>query len=115
MHEWSLCERIVEQVEDIVRQEKAAAVKTLTLSVGAMSGVERPCLEFAWEAMKKGTLVEKSVLEIEEVPVKILCNECHKSSMPELPFLHCLHCESLDIEIIEGRDLLLKHLEVYDV
>lgn len=114
MHEWSVCGHIMTQVTDIVHSEKVA-VKSLTVSIGVMSGVDKACLEFAWDAMKQGTWAEKATLVIEEVPLEVLCRECQKKSMPLLPFLHCLHCHSTNVEIIAGRDLLLQSLEVCDV
>ncbi len=112
MHELSLAMALVEQIEEVVRQEKATRVLELQVVIGAYSGVELEPFEFCFPLAAEGSVAEGAKLRIEKVPVRIRCGECGKESVPELPSVACTLCGSWGVEIIAGKEFLLRSLEV---
>jgi hydrogenase nickel incorporation protein HypA/HybF len=76
MHEMSLCEGILQIVEDTARANGAARVTMVRLEVGRFSGAEIGALRFCFDAVTRGTLAEGAALEIDEAPGTALCFDC---------------------------------------
>lgn len=112
MHELSIAQSVVDQVTDAARKEKAVRVVTITLAIGALSGVERESLEFAFPLAAEGTLAADAHLVIEEVPARLTCRACHAETDFEVPMVACSKCGSGDIEVSGGRDLIIKSVEL---
>lgn len=112
MHELSLATSLVEQALAAMEQHKVRKIASLTVSVGAISGVDRGALEFCFPIVCEGTALEGADLDIEEVPVRVKCDSCGAESEVEIPVLLCRTCESENVRIISGRDFMLKSMEV---
>jgi len=112
MHELSIAQSLIE----IIEQESApfgnAKVLSVTLRIGRLSGVVPDALRFAFEIITKGGVAEGATLFIEEVPVVIRCHQCSELFTAEHPFMVCPRCEGLDVEMISGRELEVKDLEI---
>ena len=112
MHELSLACQMVEEVEAIAEREGATEILSLTLAVGALSGVDREALEFAYPAAIEGTKLEKTKLHIVEVPAVIRCDDCGAETEPDLLNIICGACHSVNVEIIDGKDLIINAIEL---
>ncbi len=112
MHELSLATSLVEQALAAMEQHKTGKILSLTVSVGALSGVDRGALEFCFPMACDGTPLEGAGLEIDEIPVKVRCENCGAESDVEIPVLICKNCESRNVSIISGRDFMLVSMEV---
>jgi len=115
MHEMSIVETLIEQVEGEVRQSgHAGQVQQLELVVGRLSGVNVESLRFAFDALAPGTIIEGATLQIDEPPAVCRCLACGKESEIEQMELVCPQCSSLQIVVEGGRDLLLQSIELED-
>jgi len=112
MHELSLAQGLVEQVQRAAAAEGAVRVLGLTLVMGAYSGVDREAFEFAFPLAAEGTCLEGAELRIEEIPVTVYCLSCQKESNPEIPYLICSHCGSTDLKLTGGREFLIQSVEL---
>ena len=112
MHEMSIAQAIVEQAEAVMRQEGAMRVTAVSVSVGRLSGVDRGALEFAFPFVARNTPAEGATLAIEEIPAELTCRVCKATTNPDLPFLVCERCGSADVELLCGRELQLKTVEL---
>ncbi len=112
MHELSLAEALVDQVNEILEKEGANRVFEVTVTIGTLSGVERDAFEFAFPMAAEGTDLAKAKLVIEEVPARIKCLKCGAETEVEIPFLECPDCKNSEVEIISGKDFYLKNLEI---
>lgn len=79
--------------------------------VGALSGVVPEALAFAFEVMSRGGIAEGAVLEVEEVPSRIRCDDC--GVFEDTPFLVCPRCGKL-AELLSGRELEIVSMEIED-
>ncbi|PIE02590.1 MAG: hydrogenase maturation nickel metallochaperone HypA [Acidobacteria bacterium] len=112
MHELTLAMNMVEQLDDIMRREKASRLLKVTLEIGALSGVEREPMAFCFPMAARGTRLEGARLEIEEVPVTVQCESCGQESQPEFPAVYCAACGHTGVDILAGRDFKIKTIEV---
>ena len=112
MHELSLAQAMVEEVEKVLIKEGATKVISLTITIGALSGVEKEALDFAFPVVAEGTPLEDAVLLFDEVPAKVKCRDCHQLSGSDRYFLQCEHCESINVEIVSGREFMIKSMEI---
>ena len=112
MHEMSIVAGLFEVLEEKAKEAGAARVTSVKLRVGEMSGVVPELLSSAFEAYKKGTLADGASLAIEIVPVRPRCRSCGGTTWREEGGFVCAVCGSRDLEVVEGRELVLERLQV---
>ena len=112
MHEMSLAQALVDQVTELAEQDGCQKVLSVDVSIGALSGVMRESLEFCFPVVAQGTQLEGTKLNVTEVPLKAECRDCHSITNPEPYEVTCVHCGSLNLMVLEGKDFKLVSLEV---
>ena len=112
MHEMSLCEGILQVLEDQAGAQQYRKVKTVWLEVGALAGVEIPALEFSFEVVCRGSLAEGSRLEILSLPATAWCMQCGDSVRIEARYDACPRCGGHQLQVTAGDELRIKELEV---
>ena len=112
MHEVSIIQNALEMAEAQARSRGATRIHSLTLRIGALSGVVPDALEFAFEAVSTGTMAEGASLRIERVPAAAFCKQCGREFQPDEYLSQCPLCLSFSGEIRRGRELNLASLEV---
>jgi len=112
MHELSLAQTLVEQVERIRARENGAAVISVTVNIGALSGVDRSAFEFAFPLVAEGTALAGAALVIEMTPAASTCEHCGEISPLSLDDIRCAKCGSRDVRITAGRDFLIQSVEL---
>ncbi len=112
MHELSLAEALVRQVDEIMAEEEADTVLRVYLIIGELSGVERDAFEFVFPMAVEDTCLENAELMIEEQPARVVCQDCKNESTPTLPMVNCGHCGSTNVRLISGRDFRIESLEI---
>ena len=112
MHELSLAMDLVEQLNEVVIREKATKVVEINIVIGAMSGVERVPFEFAFPQAAQNTPLEGAVLHIEEVPLVLSCSDCNKETETDELLMICPVCNSVSVDIVQGKEFLIKSMEV---
>ena len=111
MHELSVCQALLTQVEQLAREQGARQVVKVSLGIGPLSGVEPALLSQAYPIAAAGTVAENSELVIEERPVRVHCSQCGKDSDATANRLLCAHCGDWRTELLSGDDLLLMQVE----
>lgn len=111
MHELSIAQALIEQVQAIAEKEHGE-VFSITVSIGSLSGVESESLEQAFLIAVEDTPLQNAKLVTEKVPAKVTCHSCKSESTPEFPFFACQSCGSTDFEIVAGHDMILKSVEL---
>lgn len=112
MHELSVCNALIEQVEDIARQHNAVRVDKIILRIGPLSGIEPPLLAHAYPVASAGTLAEDAELVIESMPVKVRCAQCGTETEVEPNRLLCGTCGDFRTNVVSGDEMLLASLEL---
>ncbi len=112
MHEMSLCEGIVQILEEQATQQNFSRVRTVWLEVGAFSGVEKEAMLFSFDVVCRGTLAEGAKLEIIELPARAWCMQCAETVEIEERYDPCPKCGGYQLQVVEGEELRIRELEV---
>ena len=112
MHEMSICQALMDQVERIASEQGASRVDKIVLSIGPLSGVEPELLSRAYEVSRAGTVAESAELEIETGPIVVECRSCGASGEAGVSRLVCPSCGDWQVNLTQGDELLLLRLEV---
>lgn len=112
MHELSICQALLDQVEGIAREHGASRVERILLLVGPLSGVEPALLQHAYPLAAAGTIAEDATLVIEPAPVRVRCNDCGAESDATPNRLLCGVCGGWRTRLISGDEMLLANLEL---
>jgi len=112
MHELSLADTMIREIEQILDREKAEKVYSVTVLMGRLSGVEKEPFEFAFPIVSEGTRVEGSKLIIEIVSAAVKCDECQAETELDVPYAKCGSCNSRKVKFIRGREFIIKSLEI---
>jgi hydrogenase nickel incorporation protein HypA/HybF len=112
MHELSICQALLDQVERIAVEHGASAVERILLRVGPLSGVEGALLRHAYPLAAAGTIAESADLVIEAAPVRVACGDCGAETDATPNRLLCGDCGSYKTRLVSGDELLLANLEL---
>jgi hydrogenase nickel incorporation protein HypA/HybF len=107
VHELSLCDDLLSQVIVIAVKNNALSVESITVQIGALSGVEPALLETAFSLIKVGTVAEHADLIMQASPVIVLCSQCGVQSEVIVNRLLCNACQSHETTLISGAELIL--------
>ncbi len=107
MHELSLCDDLLGQVVAIAAQSNAQSVESITVQIGALSGVEPMLLDSAFTMIKAGTMAEQAELILQTSPVIVLCQICGAQSEVAANRLLCNACQSHETTLLSGDELIL--------
>jgi hydrogenase nickel incorporation protein HypA/HybF len=107
VHELSLCDNLLSQVVTIAKQNNARSVESITVQIGALSGVEPILLDSAFSMIKVGTVAEQAQLILQTLPVIVLCQKCGTQSEVSANRLLCNACRSHETTLLSGDELLL--------
>ena len=114
MHELSIALRVVETLTEELAAERGDVV-AVRLRVGALSCVVPDALRLAWEAACQDTRLQGSVLEIEEVAVRLWCDACGREQAIRGAFrMQCPACGKAASRVIAGRELEILSVEISD-
>ena len=112
MHEMSLCESIVQILEENAKSQGFAKVKTVWLEIGGLSGVEPEAMRVSFDAVTRGTLADRARLEIIEVPGQAWCLQCARNVAVKQRFDACPDCGGYLLQVTGGEERRNKELEV---
>lgn len=112
MHELSVCQQIMTQVNEIAFQNQASVVDSITLQIGPLSGVEAHLLKQAFPFAAAQSVAENAELIIEQLPVVIRCQKCGAESQATVNKLICGQCGDYHTELLSGDEMLLASVEL---
>lgn len=113
MHEISLVTALMEQVEDLAKQQDFTMIKHIKLAVGEISGVNSEALLFCFPEVVKGSILSSAELIVDSIPAIIYCSICRSDSTPTDRWaLICENCGSMDIRVKSGKEFKIIELVV---
>lgn len=115
MHELSIALSIVD-VAGAEAEQRGVRATAVHLKLGAMSGVVKDALLFAWPEACRDSVLEGAELLIRDVPVIVWCPKCQADRPARSPYEICCEiCGTPAPGIVSGRELEIVALEVVDV
>ena len=112
MHELSVCQALIAQVEQIAAQHAAQVVKSVHLRLGPLSGVEPQLLQDAYPMACAGSVAAGSVLLIDLAPLKVKCQTCGAETQASPNRLLCGQCGDYHTQVVSGDEMLLMSVEL---
>lgn len=112
MHELSVCQALLGQVESIAREHQAQGVEKIVLRIGPLAGVEPRLLQEAFSIARAGSVADASELLIETLPIRVRCESCGAESEATANRLLCGDCGDWHTQLISGDELLLASVEM---
>jgi hydrogenase nickel incorporation protein HypA/HybF len=109
MHELSLTQSIVSAIATKLGDARVSCVR---LEIGKLSGVVVDSIRFCFDLVTEGTTLEGARLEIIEPSGSCMCRDCSTEFTVDDPIVLCPGCGSANVEVLAGRDLLIKSVEV---
>ncbi|MBR9690722.1 hydrogenase maturation nickel metallochaperone HypA [Candidatus Woesearchaeota archaeon] len=111
MHEHSITNEVVHQIVHAC-EDKDITPKKIKVKLGVLTTYKKDSVLLYFEGHKKEIDILKDCeLDIEEVPGKIVCNECKKESKVEpSPLILCPFCDSADIKVIQGDKVVIAEI-----
>ena len=112
MHELAVAESILDIAQTEARRRSAVSIRRIKLQLGEFTTIVREALEFAFEAMRQGTIASEAVLDIEIIPTVVDCVICCAITIPEKTLsLICSQC-GFPLRIISGEELRIEYIEI---
>lgn len=115
MHEMGIAMQIVEIAgASIPADIKGVRVERVNLKVGKLSAVVPESLRFCFEIVSRETCFSGAELNIEEVPVVVVCRDCDEQRTLNEPVFICQNCNGGSVDIVSGRELDIDSIEIAD-
>jgi hydrogenase nickel insertion protein HypA len=112
MHEYSVVQALLEQIESVAEENNASKVIKIVVKIGVMSGIETHLLEIAFNTFKEKTICDEALFVINIQPLTIKCQECMEVSELEKIHYCCQKCKSTNVQVVDGEDMFLMSLEM---
>ncbi len=112
MHELSLCQSLIEIIEDNARTNDISKVRSVTLEIGLLGHVEPESMLFCFDALSRGTIAEGARLVIERMPGAGWCPDCEKTVALAERHGACPGCGSYRVRMTSGDELRVRDMEV---
>ena len=112
MHEASLMESLLHQLNDLAIQHGGSHVTEVRVEVGPLAGVAPVLLMEAFQRQRGSSLSAEAELIIDSVGLTCRCRACQlKYVTEELRFV-CPTCNSVDVDVIEGDAVMLHSVTI---
>ena len=112
MHELSVCQALVGQLEGVSAANGGGRVERVKLRIGPLSGIEAALLRQAFPLASAGTIAEGAALDIEPSPVVVQCHDCGARSDAAPNRMLCAECNGFRVRMVSGDELLLASVEL---
>jgi hydrogenase nickel incorporation protein HypA/HybF len=110
MHEYSIVQSLLDRVEGEAKKNGATSVASLTVRIGAISGVDSRLLKIAFDTFREKTICAGAEFLVEDVPAVWKCPTCNEPPKPGGP-LRCFTCNQ-PAKLVSGDEIVLAHLEL---
>ena len=114
MHELAICQALLRQIMEVAENRASERVGRIKLRIGPLSGVETGLLKSAFPLVAAGTPCEGTIIEIEDIPVRVRCQICGSTSQARSNRLLCTDCGTWRVTLISGDEMLLAAVELLD-
>ncbi|MDO5823840.1 hydrogenase maturation nickel metallochaperone HypA [Methanobrevibacter sp.] len=119
MHELSMAQGIINAVLDTANENNATEVNEVTVEVGRLAMINPEQLQFILGVLIENTIIEDAEINFEEIPAEIKCLDCEFDGEAVLddsdhyaPLVKCPNCDSLSVDIINGKDIVVKNIVI---
>lgn len=110
MHEIGVAENLCSIILETARKAQLSKVTRVSISFGQLVQIVPDIFRFAFSETVRNSVAEDAEVDIEIIPVKMICKECGCDFQPVESF-SCQNCRSTDLDLINGKELFIKSIE----
>ncbi len=121
MHELSIAEAILDNITQIVDQQKIdktvkqiKRVTRINIELGNYSGIIAESLKFCFPLVAENTIAAKARLNIKNIPLCLKCDKCLSTSFPKDFIMMCPKCDSTEVTILSGQEFTIKSIDIIE-
>ncbi len=112
MHELAITESILSIADQAAKDNHSSKVTDIYLLIGQLSSIVDDSVQFYWDHISQGTTCEGAILHFDRRPAVLECKTCgHQYPLGEI-LQPCPNCQSTDIFIESGEELLVDHIDI---
>ncbi len=112
MHEGAIIRSLFEMATKIKTEEKLDKIETITVIAGKFHQIVSEVMFMQFNLMKQEfSGFEKAKLIFQEKEIKVRCEDCGHIFQIDSPVFLCPNCNSLNTEIISGKELHIAKIE----
>jgi hydrogenase nickel incorporation protein HypA/HybF len=113
MHEMGIAEGILSSALEAARGAGAASINSVDITVGELTEVAEDALQFAWEAIRTGTMAEGAPLNVRMVDAASRCADCgHEWIHDRYSGTKCPSCAGYLVSLLRGRELKIDSIDI---
>jgi len=112
LHEGALTQDLFEHVLIHAREADARRVTRVKVTIGALSDATPESIEFYFQSLSPGTIVEGCQMEFESRPGTAKCPACGKDFEIDEIYAACPACGKFPVQLTGGDGVYLSSLEV---
>ena len=110
MHEYSIVQALLDQVEAVAARNGGGVVHHLYVKLGDLAGVDSDLLQTAYDTFRAGTVCDSAALTIERIRPRWACPRCDRSFAGGA-VLRCSSCDE-PARLAAGDEILLRRIEM---
>lgn len=117
MHEFSLCQQLLRQLEQLLADDEQATdatnttITSITLKLGPYAGIDRDGLMRSFPLAASNSRAANATLVIENMPLTISCKQCQTIYQSQPDKLSCPSCGSKSISVQSGDEILISSIQ----
>lgn len=105
MHEFGLCEGVLDAVRARARGRQVAAVR---VRFGVRHAVDAQSMAQAFQSVAAGTEAADATVDLVTVPAQITCRACGSRAQTTDLLAVCPRCAGTDVELTGGDEMILE-------
>jgi hydrogenase nickel incorporation protein HypA/HybF len=109
MHELSIASGIVQTA---LKHADGRQVTVVAMQVGRLRQVVPDSLRFYFEIVARDTACEGARLELQEIELRLRCEDCEREWETQAPMFRCAQCDSITVSVAAGDELAVDYIEV---
>ncbi len=111
MHEMSIAMSILGIAAERARAADARVINAVEIEVGGLAGVELHSLRFCFEVARRDIAPEAELI-VHEIPGRGRCPGCGTEADMDFAWAVCAECGQAGLEVLRGRELRVRSLNV---
>ncbi len=110
MHETAIAQGLFDAIEKEAKKQKAKPLSA-KMTCGLLNAVNDEVLQFAFDAICKGTICQATRLNIDHKQLQGQCKKCDKDFDIEISKPLCPNCGSGDFKLLPDEPIMLQEIE----
>ncbi len=113
MHELSIAESLIDVATEAINENGGVRAARIKIRLGLLSGIAPEALRFLFDLAAMETPCDGAALEIETVPVTVMCSHCNAAQvLTDIYRFSCPSCGAPTPQLLSGRELELTSVEI---